>query len=455
MQRSSIVARFHAVPLHHWIFAAVISVATIAASFAPALHTSGRFESSAILSFDGTGYEQSVQPGKQPGGESAEDLARSILHDDALQASTTHAGSTSVLFSNGKVRQHPASLTLTGISPSQLRATWQGDSPDETIAAANEVTRLLTSWVPADNGSSQQQPVIALPPLGPPAAIESKPPVVTTQRDTTREPADHETSLKQQTELLMQIDDTDHRLAGLTAEQGRREQSLQQSKAEMQRQLAARQPLETELAAAKQKLENLRVRYTDDYPAVETAQEKLSGIESRLAALPPVRQISAADQTGIDAIAKQIGTVRAERGQLLQSLIDLQTKSKSLPIQPPGREQSAKRAMRAQTAIASQPLQEGPRPQVGLKTEEAETPPKASVALRSPFGIVEPARVAVRIDTMQSSPKWPGIALGASLGIFYLAVALWWFRPIQRVAALEQFLTPEVAFVGSIPRMIR
>jgi hypothetical protein len=455
MQRFSIVARLHAVPVRHWIVAAVISGATIEASFAPALHRSGRFESSAVLSFDGPGYEQLVQQGKQPRGQSAEDLARSILHDDALQAATAHSGSTSVLFSNSKVRQHPASLTLTDIPPSQLRATWQGDAPEETIAAANEVTQLLTSWVPADNGSSQQQPVVVPTQPAPPAAIESKAPVVTTQSDTSGAPADHETSLKQQTELLMQIDSADHRIAELTAEQGRREQSLQQAKAERQRQLTTRQPLETELATAKQRLENLRVRYTDDYPAVQTAQENLAGIESRLAASPPVRQISAADQAGIDAIAKQIGAVRADRGQLLQSLIDLQQKGKGLPIEPPGREQITKRAMRARTAIAPKHLREGSKPQVGLKTEESGTSPKASVALRSPFGIIEPARVAEPIDTEQTWSKWPGIALGALLGIFYFAVALWRFRPIRGVAALEQFLTHEVAYVGSIPRMIR
>jgi hypothetical protein len=56
---------------------------------------------------------------------------------------------------------------------------------------------------------------------------------------------------------------------------------------------------------------------------------------------------------------------------------------------------------------------------------------------------------------MRSLLPWLALAAGLLTGILYLAFALWWFRVVQSVAALEKFVPDEVAYIGAIPRMVR
>jgi hypothetical protein len=74
---------------------------------------------------------------------------------------------------------------------------------------------------------------------------------------------------------------------------------------------------------------------------------------------------------------------------------------------------------------------------------------------KSPFSILERAEVAQPVDNVQLRLIWLGSGAGVLLGILYLTLALWWFRAVQSLTALEQIVPGEVAYVGAIPRMIR
>jgi hypothetical protein len=46
-----------------------------------------------------------------------------------------------------------------------------------------------------------------------------------------------------------------------------------------------------------------------------------------------------------------------------------------------------------------------------------------------------------------------GLLASVVAGLAYLAVALWWFRPVEDGAALQQLVLGRGMFVGTIPRM--
>jgi len=459
MQTTPLLERLNALQLRHKLIAAAISLVAISLSFVLTQRLPHSYASSALLSFDA----QAAQPGEHPGGEPAKTRAESILSDGALSKLTNQLGLFRADSQNRQAARFRDHLTLSTAPGSKLRVTWRGDESAQALTATNAVADLLVSWVPAPVW--EQNSSIPAPP--PPAPV-SKTTITTESRQQSEDlrgnidqlKARHKALLSDEDQLFPQLDQADRKLAALDTEQHRLAGIVQQAKTERQQQMSARQPTETKLAAAQKNLEDLRARYTEAYPDVQTAKDQVAELATQLAALPAVHALPQTDQAHLDATAKEISDVRSERGRLLQNLEDDQTLDKTLRDRLEALALSIPPATSDNAQIASPPSQAQQEQVQGRVATDfghansanaAKTVPTA----RSPFQILEHAVAAQPIDGGRFLFASLGITAGIVLGFLYLAFALWWFRVVQGVATLEKFVPAEVAYVGAIPRMVR
>ena len=84
-----------------------------------------------------------------------------------------------------------------------------------------------------------------------------------------------------------------------------------------------RRTLESQLSAAQKKLDDLRARYTDEYPDVESTKDDVTEIRRKLASLPPVSNAGerAASPPKLDADANETDKLRLERARLMQAIL--------------------------------------------------------------------------------------------------------------------------------------
>jgi hypothetical protein len=463
MPRRSILTRLSALPLRHKILAAAISALLIAGGVAPIQQLPRKYAGSALLSFDESAGEQTTPQGKQAGTKSAKAVAESILSDDAVKTAVRQLGLFPKESQDRQVAQFRADLAFKEIDPSRLRVTWQGDLPAQTITVTNAVTDLLASWVPVDSGFEQPpHSALSSPIIGAATGEQSQRPIAENPTPVSRPRARWKTSLKEREQLQLQIEKTKKSLTALDSEQRQLQANIEQAHAERQRQIVALQPLETQLAAAKKNLEDLRLRYTDAYPDVQAAQEHVAEVETELAALPAEQALPQAHQSRVDEIAKEMSGLRMEQERLLQRFEHDQALDNDLQVQEALREPSAKAATQGQVAaapqLASQPEGSAPKQSPGsggAGRAPFKTPMETAKPRKNPFRILERAEVVQPDDQKQSLLSWLGIAAGALSGFLYLTLALWWFRTVQNVDALEQIVPGQVAYVGAIRRINR
>jgi len=457
MQITPLLVRLKTLHPRHKLIAAAISLMAVSASLVLARSLPRAYSSSALLSFDA----QAAQPGEQ-----AKAQAESILSDGALSKLANQLGlfrADSQGAQSRQAAQFRARLTIATAPGSKLRVTWRSDESAQAQAATNAVADLLASWIPApilEQHSSSSTPA--------PRTQVSKTTITTESQQRSRDlrgsidqlKARHKALLSDESQLFPQLDQADRKLAALDVEQHRLAWTVEQAKTERQQQMNARRPTETKLAAAQKNLEDLRARYTEENPDVRAAKDKVAELETQLAALPAVRSLPQADQANLDATLKEIGDVRSERGRLLQSLVDAQTLDKTL------RDRLEVLALSTPPAISDNAQLAPPRsdaPQEQVQNRAAASLARANSANaaiavpsgRSPFQILQRASAAQPVDGGYLLLEWLGVAAGMVLGLLYLAFALWWFRVVQGVAALEKFVPAEVVYVGAIPRIVR
>ena len=458
MQRRAIVSRLIALPLRHKLLAAAISLVMIAGSLVLTLRHPRAYVSSAVLSFDESADEHPAPPGVKVSRESAKDLAESILNRDTLKVLAIQRASFPENVQDSEVVQPRAHLTIMEISTSKLRVTWRGREAGQTLAFANAIADLLASWIPESSGTLHPSDSTTLSSVTATTAKEATPPIAGVLGNINEVRARHQTLRGEERQLQSQLDKTESRLTTLEEEQRRLEGNIQNTKSEEQRPVTAHQRLNTQLSAAKKNLEDLRARYTDEYPDVQAAQERVAQVETELATLPAERALPEADQPRLDAIAKEIGDRRSERGRLLQSFQNDETLDKNLRYQEETLKHSAQPKTQEHAAIPSS-LSLG-KPEQALGQREASDarfmnsiePVKKR---KSPFSILERPEVAHPVADLRLQLIWLGSAAGVLSGILYLTLVLWWFRAVQSVATLEQIVPSEVAYVGAIPRMVR
>jgi hypothetical protein len=458
MRATFIVGRLIALPLRHKVIAIGIEVAFIAGYLVWARHLPPQvYTSSALLFLDRTVAAKSESGVVRTDQTPATELAESILNDDVVHAICKHLG----LFrdsSGEEVARFRSSLMLSRESESSLRVTWRGADRSQTLAAANAVVAvLLTSWFP-DNATRQSSdpapPVPDAPatPITRMVPIEPTPQIVDAQGRLSRLKALGETALNDQKRLRLEIATTDQRLTALGEEARRLEATVKKANEERQANITVRQPLMAQLAADKKNLETLLARYTDAYPDVEIAQERIAEMEGRLAAMPAVRPAPDADQSRMNSVTKEINNLGAEKTHLLSQLLEktnLETNLRGQEV-----EASKQSTRREQPPVEPQPAGQS-KPMV---SDPAATP--APTATNSPAGdqarvfkVLVPAARAQPIDNPRQMLKWLVAVTGPLCGIMYLLLAVWWFRAVRNVETLERILPGNIAYLGAIPGM--
>jgi hypothetical protein len=415
------------------------------------------YTSSAVLSFDGFAAAHLDSGGVQTDQKQAAALAESVLSDEVVKTLCWQLGLPPDP-SGGEAARFRSGLMLFQDSPSKLRVTWRGDDRGQTMAVANAVAVLLASWIPED---ARQQPSDSVPPLPDPAVAltiptEPTPDMVQVLGRLSRVRAHHESVLSEQKQLRFELATTDQRLAAIGEEVRGLEASIRQINAEREIEAAVRQPLVAVLEADKKKLDVLRARYTDAYPDVEAAQERIVETEKKLATMPAVRPAPDADQSRMVSMTKEMNNLGAERARLLHQLLEKAQLEIGLRSQEAGSSAQAtgqELASPEPQSVPSKPVLSGPAAAPALTAASAQTTNSADSDRRRPFMVLEPAADAEPTDGRHRVLKWLVGVAGPLCGILYLVFAVWWFRVVRDVEGLERIVPDNVAYLGGIPGM--
>lgn len=404
MQVSTFLVRFRAVPLRHKIIAAGVAVAIAGGGYVLSKRGVTKSATAALLSFN-PGVARQIEPRVLDAKEPAVALAQSILSDDVVKAVSKQAG---VSFSAAKndVTEFRSRLEITQPSAKTLWVSYHDADQKKSATAVNTVAIILAAWTPF--------PVVEPPPV----AVENQAasPVGAPESNGRRHHASPPPSNSLR-ELEAQLSASDQKLASLSAEQAivlhKANADLQPSNAESEH----RRLLQVQLSAAEKRLADLRVRYTDEYPDVETTKENIAEIQQELASVPPVSNepLLIANPKAGDTIAAEIGQRRQDRLRLMQAIITEERREAILreDATPSGQGRGAT----VQTVSLSQP-QQSPIP----------------VSVNPPDHLLENPFRLVRLATLNRSNLWWPVPLtGFLCGLLYLGIATWRYQPIESV----------------------
>ena len=418
MRERMILLRFLAVPLHHKVVAAGIAVAVGIGFFAWSHHDATQSATKAVLSFDAdTAWEAVPRIMSAHEKEPAVALAQSILSDETVKELATQAGvkSDAVKFRSRLEMMQP--------SDKLLYVNYRDADKKLSAAAANAVANLLVGW--------RTSPFVA-PAMPAPAAPQS----ASFTTHAIAQPHRHRRPLHARSDVLRDLEAqlavTDQKLAALNA---RRPQASTSQKAgaatpPLSTENEQRRVLEAQLGAVQKKLDDLRVRYTDEYPDVENAKENIVEIRQKLASLRPVsNEVEQAAKPQIpDAGVNEASQLRQERAQLTRAIA---AEKRHEAMQ---RDQAASEAGDTPAAmlVGSPSL-----PRTG--TVHPPVNPVARQFLRSPFALVQ---LAGTDGTSHGEDSlfivWYGALAGIFCGLLYLGGAIWRYRPIEGAVGLER-----------------
>jgi len=405
MQERNILLCFLAVPLRHKLIAAVIAVAIGSGFFVWSRHGASRLATTAELWLDAGEARQSA-PGVMQAKEPAVALAQSILNDDAISGLAKRTGV------KDNAAQFRSRLALTQPSPNLLHVDYRNSDQQLSVAMANAVANMLTAWTPPPALATPAPAFMAPVPV---LAEHPAPKPHRSLRSSHKHPDDI-------SKLEAQLAATDQRLAALSAAPppatapAKADASTRPSSKESDQQRS----LEAQLSAAQKDLADLRERYTDEYPDVETAKENVAGIERELASLRPISSdgVQAANTPKREA-TDEASQLRQERAHLVEE-IEVQRRA------------------------------ELPRDQASLTTTNSTAPAQAALVARSQPALVRPPANTVAGPVLQSpftlvrmasysepGSWWHGVLAGILCGFLYLSSAVWKYLPIQSGAARD------------------
>jgi hypothetical protein len=404
MQVSTFVVRLRAVPLRHKIIAAGVAVAIVGGVYVLSKRGVTTSATTASLSFNPSVARQ-IEPRVLDAKEPAVALAQTILSDDVVKAVSKQAG---VSFSAAKndVTEFRSHLEITQPSATTLRVSYHDADQKKSATAVNTVAIILAAWMPF--------PVVEPPPI--PLTKQAASPVRPPQFDRRRHHASPPLSNSLR-ELEAQLSANDQKLASMSAEQAivshKANADLEPSNAENEH----RRLLQVQLSAAEKRLADLRVRYTDEYPDVETTKENIAEIQRELTSLPPVRNqpMLSGNSKAVDTSAAEISQLRQDRLRLMQAIATEERQEAILREETTLSVQG--RGATVQTVSLSQP-QQAPIP-------VPENPP--GLSLENPFRLVRLASFD------RSNFSWPGPLTGFLCGLLYLGIATWRYHPIESV----------------------
>jgi hypothetical protein len=187
-----------------------------------------------------------------------------------------------------------------------------------------------------------------------------------------------------------------------------------------------RRTLESQLAAAQKKLDDLRARYTDEYPDVESTKDDITEIRQELASLPPVSNEAerAASPPKLDAHADETQQLHLERSQLIQAILAEKWREAGQRGQIP--------SSMGDSALAVQTI---PPPLTRQAPIRVSLNPVAGQIWQRPFRLVRLAGDAGSGQS-ESALLWYWPLAGIFWGLLYSGVATWRYRYKERPAQL-------------------
>jgi hypothetical protein len=411
MQERTILLRFLTAPLRQRLVAGGIAVVIGSGLFLWSRYDATPPATAAVLSFD-AGAARQANPelmnahAKGP----AVALAQSILSDEMVRELAKQAG---VSFNGNKseVGEFRSRLVLAETSASLLRVNYRDSDKKSSAAVANAVANLLVAWTPA-----LVVPTATSAASGPGAPSARQVAAKTGRRRHSLHAQSHELR-----GLEKKLAGVDRKLIGSNGRAAASQQANVAAPPPSSTDDEQRRTLESQLSAAQRKLDDLRARYTDEYPDVETTKDDIAEIRQRLASLIPVRTKAerASGPAKPDADANETDPLRREQSRLLEAIqVEKRREAERRDQTAPGRGDLASAAQTVSLTLARQvPIRQSP----SVVAEET---------WQRPFRLV---RLAGDAGSGQSESGllwyWP---LAAILwGVLYSGVAMWQYRPAQ------------------------
>ena len=229
---------------------------------------------------------------------------------------------------------------------------------------------------------------------------------------------------------------------------------------------ATRSQLTQQLAAEQQKLANLRDRYTDAYPDVQTSAANVLQLQGRLAALPPIPRQAPLPRSTPDLYQKSVDELTAQESQLGEKLRDLEHQIAGLEH----RRDEVRLAMQNAPAFASPQVQPSttpipaatPPPAPTAPVQAAKPTPVSPQPLAvtddtlggGPFRLITPASTSVPVQRLSSTVF---ATVGGALALFLLVclapLLLMRSAVIADEADLRATLPRQVAYLGNVRRI--
>jgi hypothetical protein len=445
--------RLIGLPLLHKLAATGIAVAFIVAYTVSSINLPPQeYTSAALLFFDKTAVAKLDPSGMRIDQKHPDGLAKLILSDKVIDVLCRNLGLSSDA-NGGQGAESRSHLTLSDESTSSLRIGWRGNDRKQTMAITNAMAVLLSSWIPTNAMRQNPEPAPSdtVPPPRSTTHAEPTPTIVGAEAVLRRVNAQLETVLNKQKELRSALAAADQRLAALGEESHRLETSIAQINAERQTATSARQPLIAQLATEKKNLDTLRERYTDAYPDVEAAQERVADIEEQLAAFPAVRPFPVDERSRLNSMTSEMKRLGMEKSRLLaQSLMEdkLETNLR--------RQENAMQAARPVLAplepqlTQTNPVVAAPAPSTS-RAQNSQTGDPAEGDQVRPFKVLERATDAQLVSDPGRQFGWTIAIAGPICEMLYLLWAIWRFRVVHNEETLEKIVPGNVAYLGAIP----
>ena len=250
----------------------VVAIAVGVGVFFIARHSAERSAETAVLSFDSSVAARD-NAAVAHAAEPALTLAQSMLTETTVLDLLRQAGAypSDPAVGIGEFRSR---LELQQQSGNMLRIVYHDSHPLTARKVANAIAAAIVNWHPAVAYAATQPLTTTRGALSIPARTSSR-----TNDDALR------TAYRTVAYLERQLTATNEKIENLSRMQASRGQTASAA-APTPAQADQRRVLQAKLAADYQKLDELRLRYTDEYPDVENLKDEIRDRQQELAALP-------------------------------------------------------------------------------------------------------------------------------------------------------------------------
>jgi hypothetical protein len=380
----------------------VLSVVAIAVSvgvFLIARHSAERSAKTAELSFDSSMAardDAAVAHATEP----ALTLAQSMLTETTVLDLLRQAGAypSDAAVGIGEFRSH---LELQQPSGNRLRIIYHDSNPLTARKVANAVAAAIVDWHPA----------VAYPPAAAQPLTATRPVRSVPARASSRTRVDSlHTAYITLANLERQLAAANEKIEILSRTSASRTQTAN-APALPSDQADQRRTLQTKLAADHQKLDELRLRYTDEYPDVENMKDEISDLQQELAALPP--ETTRPSRGSVVPGTAEIADLRQHRASLTDQIATQKDAIAYIHLHPDSH--SSSRPQEAASVAPAVPAEASPEPAM-----------IGTAAWENPFKI---ARLAALTG---GSLAWPAVLASSLCVLLFAASALFIFGPWRR-----------------------